>query len=408
MKKLIVSLLLIASVTAMYAQRANVNRARNMARSENPNFAGARELIKPALQDESTKNLALTWFIAGEIGYRENMRLETQRYFNPGAFDQSKQGQIIMESINFFIVADSLDQLPDDRGRVRPRHRRDMRRMVSEYYQFGSLVGYGAYLFEKNDFVGALNAFNTFLAIPDLPLIEGSIPKDSTYYQIMFFAAISASSAENSDEAIRLFELLTTKDYETLAVFELLHREYSLLNDTVNYVRILKEGMDRFPSELWFIQQLINHYIYSEQPEKALEYLTTAIQGDPTLAQYRFVEGNLHEQLGNMEEAEAAYKKALELDPDLTTALEALGLFYFRRALAIDDMVFTIRDPQLRRQEEEKAANEFRRALPLFERLAELEPTEMRHKYRLRGLYNVLRMDNELEAISQEIERATQ
>jgi len=229
MKKLIVSLLLIASVTAMYAQRANVNRARNMARSENPNFAGARELIKPALQDESTKNLALTWFIAGEIGYRENMRLETQRYFNPGAFDQSKQGQIIMESINFFIVADSLDQLPDDRGRVRPRHRRDMRRMVSEYYQFGSLVGYGAYLFEKNDFVGALNAFNTFLAIPDLPLIEGSIPKDSTYYQIMFFAAISASSAENSDEAIRLFELLTTKDYETLAVFELLHREYSLL-----------------------------------------------------------------------------------------------------------------------------------------------------------------------------------
>ena len=403
MKKLIVSLLLIASITSVYAQRANVNRARNIARSENPNFAIARELIAPALQDESTKNAPLTWFVAGEIGYREYQRLETMRYLNPAAFDQSRQGQVVMESLSHFIVADSLDHLPDDRGRVRPRHRRDIKRVVTEYYQHHSLIAFGAYLFDKNDFEGALNAFNTFITIPDLPLMENSIQKDSTYYQIMFFAAISASNADKSHEAIRLFEKLTDKDYETLAVFELLHNEYERLNDTVNYVRVLKEGMDRFPEEPWFLQKLINHYIYSEQHETALEYVEAAILSAPTFAPYHNIKGALLEQLGDEERAEATFRKALELDPDLTLALESLGLMHFRRALAIDDGVFGIRDSNLRQREQEKADNEFRLALPFFERLVELDPDEVVNKRRLRNLYYRLRMYDKFEAVSREL-----
>jgi len=403
MKKLIVSLLLIGSIATLYAQRANVNRARNIARSENPNFAIARELITPALQDESTKNLANTWFVAGEIGFRENQRMETMRYLRPAEFDQRRQGQIVLGSLRFFIVADSLDQLPDDRGRVRPRHRRDIRRMVTEYYQHGSLVGYGAYLFERNDFAGAFNAFNAFISIPDLPAIEGSIPKDSTYHQIMFFAAISASNADKSHEAIRLFEKLTDKDYETMAVFELLYNEFLQLGDTVNYVRVLKEGMERFPGEPWFLQNLINHYIHSGQHETALKYVETAILSEPTFAQYHNIKGALHEQLGSEEQAEVSFRKALELDPDLTLALESLGRMHFRRALAIDDGVFGIRDLNLRQREQEKADNEFRLALPFFERLAELEPDEMIHKRLLRNLYYRLRMYDKFEAVSREL-----
>ena len=400
MKKFIVSLLLVASITSVYAQQRNVNRARNIARSENPNFTAARELITPALQDESTKNLPLTWFVSGEIGYRESQRMETMRYLNPDAFNQGRQGEIVMESLNHFIVADSLDQLPDDRGRVRPRHRRDIKRMVTEYYRHGSLIGYGAYLFDRGDFAGAFNVFNTFLSIPDLPLIENSIQKDSTYYQIMFFTAISASNAEKPQEAIRLFEQLTTEDYETLAVFQLLFEEYNGLGDTINFVGVLKRGMERFPGEIWFLESLINHYIYSGQNEIALEYVEAAILSSPTFAPYHNIKGALLEQLGDEEKAEAAFRRALEIDPDLTLTLESLGRLYFRRALAIEDGVFSIRDANLRRQEQEKADNEFRLALPFFERLVELEPDATVHRRLLRNLYYRLRMYSEFEAMS--------
>ena len=305
-----------------------------------------------------------------------------------------------MESLSQFIVADSLDHLPDNKGRVRPSHRRDIRRMVTEYYQYQSLIAYGAYLFDKNDFEGALNAFNTFLSIPDLPLIEGSIQKDSTYNQIMFFAAVSASNAEKPQEAIRLFEKLTDKDYETLAVFELLHREYLKIEDTVSSVRVLKDGMGRFPEEVWFLESLINHYIYSEQHETALEYVETAILSAPTFAPYHNIKGALLEQLGDEEKAEATFRKALELDSNLTLALESLGLMHFRRALVIDDGVFGIRDSNLRQREQEKADNEFRLALPFFEKLVELDADDAINKRRLRNLYYRLRMYDKFEAMN--------
>ena len=72
MKKLILSLFLVISFTFSFAQKSNVSKAKNKALMENPDFSGAREAIKLALADSTTKNLADTWYIAGLIGYKEN------------------------------------------------------------------------------------------------------------------------------------------------------------------------------------------------------------------------------------------------------------------------------------------------------------------------------------------------
>ena len=66
---------LVMSVTFTFAQKANVSKAKNKALMETPDFAGARELIKPALTEETTKDLASTWHTAGLIGYKENENL---------------------------------------------------------------------------------------------------------------------------------------------------------------------------------------------------------------------------------------------------------------------------------------------------------------------------------------------
>jgi tetratricopeptide (TPR) repeat protein len=413
MKKLILSLLLIASVTSVFAQSRNVSRARNLAQAETPNFAEARTLITAALEDPTTKDLANTWFVAGLVGYREMKHLteSPQALLNQASIDQNRVGQVVMESLNFFIVADRLDQLPDERGRVRPRHRRDIQRMVTEYYRY-NLLQYGDLLVQRSDYAAALNVLNAFLAIPDLPLMDGTIPKDAAYYEVMFFTARVASGADQPQEAIRMFEQVRNIDIpmesETLLLaHQFLYAEYSDLNDTVKYVRILKDGMERFPSDTWFLQSVINHYIGLGELETALKYLETAISNEPNSAEYRRVEGALHEQLGNDERAEAAFKKALEIDPDLTSALEALGFFYLKRADVIADGLFRIRDFNERRAAEQRYDNELRLALPLYQRLVELETDPFRlrgYKIRLRQIYYNLKMDAEYDVINREIE----
>ena len=73
MKKLAIMMALVLASTCGYAQKKAVNSAKNKAsNTESPDFAGAREDIKAALENEETKNLANTWYVAGLIGYKEN------------------------------------------------------------------------------------------------------------------------------------------------------------------------------------------------------------------------------------------------------------------------------------------------------------------------------------------------
>jgi len=400
MKKLILSLLLIVSITTIYAQKANVNKAKNKALMETPDFVGARELIKLALEDETTKSQANTWYVAGLIGSKENENFEKMSVL--GQTDQDKKGQVVLESYNYLLVADELDQQPNEKGKVKPKFRRDIKRMVGEYYNY-NLINYGAYLFDKNDYDGALNVFNVYLGIPDLPLSEGGIVKDSTYNMIQYYAAFSAANAGKNQEAIRHYEILKNKDYEASTVYQRLYEEYSKLNDTINFIRVLEEGMVKFPAEPWFLQNLINYHIYSGSREVALQYLNTAIERDPTLAQYRFVEGGLYEELGDSEKAKIAYLKTIEIDPTSANAYDALGRLHYKKAISILDETFNIRDAKKMREEEAKATAELRLALPFYQEAVKLDPETMSYKVLLRAIYYRLGMDKEYEAIDKEI-----
>ena len=418
MKKLILSLLLVASVTTVFAQSRNVTRANNLSRAETPNFPEARTLITSALQDPSTKNLANTWFVAGMVNYREfksiesRAHLEAMRAGREVQLDQDRVGPMIMESLNFLIVADSLDQLPDDRGRIRPnaRNRREVQRIITEYHQF-NLIPYALHLVQREDYTTALTVLNAFLAVPDLPAIEGTIERDAHFYDVMFFTARVASASGNPQEAIRLFQTVRRdglgaglSEETIIETYQFLYMEFNNLDDTENYVRMLKEGSERFPQEPWFIQNLINHYINLGQSETALMYLEIAIQREPDMAEYRRVEGSLHAQLGNMEKAETAFRRALAIDPDLVTALDIVGRLYIDRARAYEDQAFTPRiSVAERRTAEENRDNALRQALPMFQRLVELEPDVLGHKFMLRNVLHGLRMHAESEAITRQI-----
>ncbi|NDV46673.1 tetratricopeptide repeat protein [Paludibacter sp. 221] len=408
MKKLILSLLLIASVTSTYAQKSNVSKAKNKALMEAAkpdealaNIREAREYIKPALVDETTKDLANTWYIAGLIGYKENEAYNSKILLKENVSEDDK-GKAVMDSYRYFVIADSLDQLPNAKGKVRPRHRKDIKSMVKEYYTY-NLINYGAYLFDKRDYKNALDVFEVFLAIPDLPLSENEIEKDSTYNMIEYYAAISASNAGMSDKAINLYTRLKDKDYEPVAVYQLLYEEYKKENDTINFVKTLEEGAQKFPTEPWFIQNLINHYIYSGQAQVALDYLNTAIERDPTSAQYYFVKGGLLESTGSIDEAFEAYEKAIELDSTMANAYAEIGRLHYNKAIKILDDADLIRDAKKRRAENAKADEEFKAAIPFYSKASSMEPAEKNYKVMLRNIYYRLKMDKEYEAIDKEI-----
>lgn len=433
MKKLILSLLVLASftITSTYAQKANVNKAKSKATSENPNFNEARELIKPALIDATTKNEANTWYVAGLIGYNEKRNID-EKNSSPATIEEKNdlaalKAKAALESYNYLLIADSLDQLPNEKGKVKPKYRRNIKDIIREYP--GNFIEYGASLFDNKQYSEAYTYFNKFVELVDLPLMENEIPKDSTYKMIKYFAAIAATQADLGNEAIVLYETLKNENYETLTVYQLLAEEYGkIILDEANiekslleearrnpskygkmknekmFEQTLMEGSQLFPQDAWFIQKLINYYIDNQENQKALTYLNSAIEKNPKSAEYRFVEGGLKESLGDIDGAIQSYIKATEIDPKMGAAYAELGRIHYNKAITIGEEI-DITDRKKAKEEEEKAIVEFKKALTNFEKASKINPEENSYKYRLRNLYYRLRMDKEYDAINKEIEQ---
>jgi tetratricopeptide (TPR) repeat protein len=405
MKKIILALVIVLGATTGFAQKANVSKAKNKSLMEAPDFAGAREAIKLALVDPTTKDLASTWHVAGTIGYKENEALYTKAAIGQ-TIDQLVKGQAIMESYNYYLKAYELDGLPNAKGKIKPKFQKDIKSKIKEYYtQQSNLVAYGATLFEKKNYEETIKVFETYLSIPELPFMNNELKKDSTYKMIKYYTAIACTNAGKSEKAIGYYEALKDQGYEELLVHQLLYEEYNKRKDTVNFVKVLKEGFTKFPQEPWFIQNLINFYIYNKQTKEALVYLNSAIEKEPKMAQYQYVKGNLDESMGNLEDAMKAFEKAIELDPKLADAQAGIGRLYFNKAVAMTDAANEIKDNKQAMAARKKADDVFKQSIPYFLKAVEINPEEREYKKTLKTLYYRLRMDKEFDEIEKELNK---
>jgi len=404
MKKVFLSLSLVIALTGTtFGQSANVKKAKNKALMESPDFAGARQDIKSALTDPTTKDQAQTWYVAGLIGYKENESLYNKMLLQQQV-DQDVKGKAIVESYDYFIKAYDMDGLPDEKGKVKPKFQKDIKEKIKEYYTTQqNLFAYGAQLFDKKDYEGAIKVFEIYLAIPKLPMMKNEIKPDSNYHMIKYFTAIAATNAEKHEKAIALYDDLRDDGYEEVNVHQLLYQEYLSVKDTLKAINTLKAGFEKFPKEPWFLQNLINYYIYTNQSKDALVYLNKAIEAEPNLAQYRYVKGSLDESLGDFDAARVSFEKAIELDANNADAYAGIGRLIYNSAVKLSDAANEIKDNKSYIAAKKKADDVFVQSITYFKKAAEINPKEMEYKRTLKNLYYRLKMDKEYDAIDKEM-----
>ena len=204
-------------------------------------------------------------------------------------------------------------------------------------------------------------------------------------------------------ETGEIYKDLTDDNYETKNVYQLLADEYRTTKDTVNYLATLEKGFQLFNDDPWFLQNIINHYIYADKVEEASKYLDAAIERAPTVAEYYYVKGNVDERLGHMDDALKSFEKALELQPTMANAYAGIGRLLFNQAVEVLKAADAIRDNKLYNIEVEKANVIFRKSMPYMEKAVEMSPKETDFKQALKMLYYRLGDNAKYEAISKEL-----
>ncbi|MBO7458913.1 MAG: tetratricopeptide repeat protein [Paludibacteraceae bacterium] len=407
-KSLILAALVLISSGCFAQKNPLVKKAKSYAMAETPDFTAARASIKEAIEAEPT---AETYYWAGMIGYQELTNENYNQYMGKGV-DQARAGAAVEESYAYWLKADELAMIPtvDKKGRevVDQKTRNNITKKMLEYYKNQELVKYGIYLNDQKDYAGAFNAFKLHVAIPDLPMMQNEklqkeMPRDTTYIQYKYYAAIFAVQSEMHEEAIALLEELKDGEYEAVSVNQFLYQEYATLKDTAKFVATLQNAVVRFPKEPWFLQNLINYYIFSGQEQVAVDYLAQAIEREPNVAQYHHIKGNLDENLGNYEEALKDFDEALRCDPNLADAMAGKGRVYYNQAVKLNEEAALISDNKAYKKALEDMNEVFRQSLPFFEKAHEMAPEDRTYMQVLKGLYYRFHMEDKYNEISEKL-----
>lgn len=408
MKRVLLTVALCVAASASFAQKKVVNEAQSIAKGSNADFGEARTLIKGALEKPETKDDAKTWYVAGFI---EDQQFNAERAKQ--ILGQQPNEPVMYEALYgilpYFQKAYELDQLPNEKGKVKPKYTKDIKSILSANHVY--LFNGGAYYFDKQEYKKAYDFFNQYVEISELPMFAGTqtAEKDSTFMTVQFYAAAAASLAKDSRLAIAALERAKNTPYRQYDVYQYLCYEYGearTAQDSVMLEKTFEEGMQVFPDSAFFLNNLINTYIYSNRNEKALEMLNVAIQKNPNDANLYNVMGRVYETgLKDYANAEKNFQIALEKDPNLTDALSNIGRIYYNQGVNKLSEANMINDSKKYQEELSMAKDLFKKALPYYKKAHEAEPEKMDNMIALRGIYYNLNMGPELEAIEAEMNK---
>ena len=408
MKRVLLTVALCVAASASFAQKKVVSEAQSIAKGSNADFGEARTLIKGALENPETKNDAKTWYVAGFI---EDQQFNAERAKQ--ILGQQPNEPVMYEALYgilpYFQKAYELDQLPNEKGKVKPKFTKDIQSILSANHVY--LFNGGAYYFDKQEYKKAYDFFNQYVEISELPMFAGTqtAEKDSTFMTVQFYAAASASLTKDSKLAIAALERAKKTPYRQYDVYQYLCYEYGeakTAQDSLMLEKTFEEGMQIFPDSAFFLNNLINTYIYSNRNEKAVEMLNVAIQKNPNDANLYNVMGRVYETgLKDNDNAEKYFKTALEKDPNLTDALSNIGRIYYNQGVNKLSEANMINDSKKYQEELGLAQELFKKALPYYKKAHEADPGKMDNMIALRGIYYNLNMGPELEAIEAEMNK---
>ena len=399
MKRVLFSMVLLMAVSFSFAQMKNVKEAKSMANDVKPNFKQAEQLIKEAMKNPETKDLADTWDVAGFIQRRINEE-QMKNAFLKKPYDTLKVYNSILKMYEYYNKCDELAEIPNEKGKVKNKYRKaNASSMLAER---PNLINGGIQYFNLDKNKEALKFFATYVESASYPMLaDKELAKNDTLLpQIAYYATLAADRVGDKDAIIKYAPAaLEDKDGGKFAM-QLMADAYKAKGDTAAWIKSLEEGILKFPGNDYFFANLVDYYNSSNQASKAMEFADRMLANDPNNKLYLYVKAYLYHNMKEYDNAIEYYKKAIAADPEYAEAYSNVGLVYLMKAQDYADKATTdINDPKY--AEAQAVVKKFyEEAKPFYEKARALKPDQQ--DLWLQGLYRVyynLNMGPEFEEI---------
>lgn len=324
MKKLLTFALCLAAVGSISAQKANVEAAKKLS-GKPENIAEARDLINKAIQDPETANDAQTYYIAGKIEFDAFDKQYTTSMITPDAVDPIAMGEELLNGYNQFVKALPLDQLPNEKGKVKPRFTKDIVSKIkghaNDYFKAGA------------DFFNAKKyypeAYEGFMIYADMPNQEFMASEKlelpdadrGTAYFNAGLAAYSGNEIYKSADAFRKARGVGYDDKQAyiyeIACWQAAAQRDSTMEQTAKekIMQVAEEGDAKYGvAEPIFVNNIVNFLVTDGKYDQAIAKVTSLIDANPDNAGLYGLRGFVYDRMGKDDESVADYKKSVSID----------------------------------------------------------------------------------------------
>ena len=156
----------------------------------------------------------------------------------------------------------------------------------------------------------------------------------------IYNAAFTAWLTGQNERSKGLFEKCVSYGYygEDGEAFAKLSDLSDKMGDKDGVIKWLEEGFTKYPQSQSILVGLINYYVSKgENTGRIFELLDVAKKNEPSNASLYYVEGTIHEKLGNSDAAVAAYRKCSEINPSYEFGHIGEGILFYNKAIEIQE-----------------------------------------------------------------------
>lgn len=312
-KKVLTIILILFSVTSLYAQKTQVQIARNAVGKLQESF------VNPSLKAKSMGYI--------NDGLKAIDLAKSNR--KTGKWSETWAIKAYLHSCNALISAS--DEASDKQLNLALTSL-DTAKLLDKDQLYSTLISAtinntmirkldkGNRAFEENDF---LNAYQILKEVSDYSV------KDTT---LALNVAIAAQNIQQDKEGLRYLKRAKEYGMRNPAIFQQLSKVYSLKLEPEEALRVLKEGIDLNPSNAILNRDYINILLDNQKYTEALDALEAELMVNRTDEKLFFIYGLLNQLEKRIPDAESAFKRSIALSPYNFDAFYQLGLVYLDKA----------------------------------------------------------------------------
>ena len=333
MKKILICVFICLPLIA-WGQKKTMTQVKDYIKS-GKNLDKAEKLMTDLLNDSSSRGNEKVWLLLFE-SQRKQYDQGNEKLYLKEKYDTTALFLVGKRMFDTLEGLDSLDRLPDARGKVKLKYRDRSAELLNIYRP--NLFNGGVFFMKKHDFSRAYDFFDTYINSAVKPMFARYqyAERDKRLPEAAYWASYCGYKLEKPQLTLRHTYQALKDSVHLPYMLQYLSETYKLEKDTARYVQTLKDGFSKYPKFPFFFPRLIDYYSHIGAYDEAMKSCDEALQTDSVNTLFRYAKSSLLLTMGRYKQSFAISKALIAENDTLADAYLNAGLALFDQAVELD------------------------------------------------------------------------